>query len=72
MYLCLEFTSYSLPHIGREFGGRDHTTTFTRADVGRAPPLPVHGIAALLCVVATAEACRRSLVARRFTDRYGF
>jgi chromosomal replication initiator protein len=26
MYLCRELTSYSLPHIAREFGGRDHTT----------------------------------------------
>jgi chromosomal replication initiator protein len=26
MYLCRELTSYSLPHIGREFGDRDHTT----------------------------------------------
>jgi uncharacterized protein (DUF488 family) len=34
--------------------------------------LPVHGIGALLCVEATAEACHRSLVARRLADRYGF
>jgi uncharacterized protein (DUF488 family) len=34
--------------------------------------LPVHGIAALLCVEATAAACHRSLVAQRLADRYGF
>jgi uncharacterized protein (DUF488 family) len=34
--------------------------------------LPVHGIAALLCVEATAEACHRSLVAGRLADRFGF
>jgi uncharacterized protein (DUF488 family) len=33
--------------------------------------LPVHGIAALLCVEATAEACHRSLVAGRLADRFG-
>lgn len=34
--------------------------------------LPVHGIAALLCVEATAEACHRSLVATRLAERFGF
>ena len=33
--------------------------------------LPVHGIAALLCVEATAEACHRSLVADRLAERFG-
>ena len=34
--------------------------------------LPVHGIAALLCVEATAEACHRSLLAQRLSERFGF
>ncbi|MHB1835922.1 MAG: DUF488 family protein, N3 subclade [Solirubrobacteraceae bacterium] len=34
--------------------------------------LPVHGIAALMCVEATADACHRSLVADRLAQRYGF
>ncbi|HET9075092.1 MAG TPA: DUF488 domain-containing protein [Solirubrobacteraceae bacterium] len=34
--------------------------------------LPVHGIAALMCVEATAPACHRSLIAARLADRYGF
>jgi uncharacterized protein (DUF488 family) len=34
--------------------------------------LPVHGIGALLCVEATAQACHRSLVAARLADRFGF
>jgi uncharacterized protein (DUF488 family) len=34
--------------------------------------LPVHGIGALMCVEATAQACHRSLVASRLADRYGF
>lgn len=34
--------------------------------------LPVHGIAALLCVEASARACHRSLVAQRLAERFGF
>lgn len=34
--------------------------------------LPVHGIAALLCVEATPEACHRSLLAGRLADRFGY
>jgi uncharacterized protein (DUF488 family) len=34
--------------------------------------LPVHGIAALMCVEATAQACHRSLVAQRLAERFGF
>jgi uncharacterized protein (DUF488 family) len=34
--------------------------------------LPVHGIAALLCVETTAQACHRSLVAGRLAERYDF
>ncbi|HET9719280.1 MAG TPA: DUF488 domain-containing protein [Solirubrobacteraceae bacterium] len=33
--------------------------------------LPVHGLGALMCVEATAEACHRSLVAGRLADRFG-
>ena len=34
--------------------------------------LPVHGIAALLCVEATAQACHRSLIAARLAERFEF
>jgi uncharacterized protein (DUF488 family) len=34
--------------------------------------LPVHGMGALLCVEATAQACHRSLVAARLAERFGF
>ena len=34
--------------------------------------LPVHGIGALLCVEATAQACHRSLLAGRLAERFGF
>ncbi|HWE11039.1 MAG TPA: DUF488 domain-containing protein [Solirubrobacteraceae bacterium] len=34
--------------------------------------LPVHGIGALMCVEATAQACHRSLVAQRLSVRFGF
>ena len=32
MFLCRKYTSYSLPQIGREFGGRDHTTVIHSVD----------------------------------------
>jgi hypothetical protein len=34
--------------------------------------LPVHGIAALMCVEATARACHCSRVAARLSERFGF
>ena len=34
--------------------------------------MPVHGIGALMCVEATAQACHRSLVAERIAERFGF
>jgi uncharacterized protein (DUF488 family) len=34
--------------------------------------LPVHGVGALMCVEASAEACHRSLVAQRLSERFGF
>jgi uncharacterized protein (DUF488 family) len=34
--------------------------------------LPVHGIGALMCVEATAQACHRSLVAHRLAERFRF
>ena len=37
--------------------------------VGR---LPIHGLAALMCVEATAAACHRSLVAARLVEQFGF
>jgi len=32
MYLCRELTDSSLPKIGEEFGGRDHTTVLYACD----------------------------------------
>jgi chromosomal replication initiator protein len=32
MYLCRELTDLSLPKIGEEFGGRDHTTVIHAYD----------------------------------------
>jgi uncharacterized protein (DUF488 family) len=34
--------------------------------------LPIHGIGALMCVEASAQACHRSLVATRLADRFGY
>ena len=32
MYLCRELTDLSLPKIGEDFGGRDHTTVIHACD----------------------------------------
>ena len=32
MYLCREMTDLSLPKIGADFGGRDHTTVIHAVD----------------------------------------
>jgi uncharacterized protein (DUF488 family) len=56
----------------------EYIRAYTEEILDRAPldpfveRLPVHGIGALLCVEATAEACHRSLVAQRLADLYGF
>jgi uncharacterized protein (DUF488 family) len=56
----------------------DYVRVYTREILDLAPlellvrRLPVHGIAALLCVEATAEACHRSLVTQRLAERFGF
>ena len=36
MYLCRELTDLSLPKIGQEFGGRDHTTVIHAVDKVKA------------------------------------
>jgi chromosomal replication initiator protein len=46
MYLCRELTDMSLPKIGEEFGGRDHTTVIhahekISADIKKDPQLEV-------------------------------
>lgn len=56
----------------------DYTRAYTEEILDLVPleplvkRLPVHGIAALMCVEATAEACHRSLVAERLSERFGF
>jgi uncharacterized protein (DUF488 family) len=62
----------------REHLSPDYVREYTKEILDLVPldplvrRLPVHGIAALLCVEATAEACHRSLVAARLAERYGF
>jgi len=57
---------------------REYIRAYTQEILDRArleplvERLPVHGIGALLCVEATAQACHRSLVAERLADRFGF
>jgi uncharacterized protein (DUF488 family) len=56
----------------------EYVRRYTREILDPAPlqplvdSLPGDGIAALLCVEATAQACHRSLVAQRLAERYGF
>src|SRR5688572_2494140 len=54
MYLCKELTANSLPAIGRQFGGRDHTTVlhaWRKIDPMRADPdfdSQIHGLISLI------------------------
>jgi uncharacterized protein (DUF488 family) len=56
----------------------EYVRAYTEEILGLVPlepfirQLPVHGIGALLCVEATAQACHRSLVAERLVERFGF
>lgn len=56
----------------------EYIRAYTEEILDRAPlealveRVPVHGIAALFCVEATAQACHRSIVAERLADRFGF
>jgi uncharacterized protein (DUF488 family) len=56
----------------------DYIRAYTEEILDRTPleplveGLPVHGIGALLCVEATAEACHRSLIAQRLAERFDF
>ena len=68
-------------HIGYEYHPElapEYIRAYTEEILDVAPleplvrQLPVHGIGALLCVEAAAEACHRSLVALRLADRFGF
>jgi uncharacterized protein (DUF488 family) len=55
-----------------------YASGYTEQILDRAPledlveGLPAEGIAALMCVEATATACHRSLVAARLAERFGF
>lgn len=57
---------------------REYVRAYTKEILDQLPleplveRLPVHGIGALLCVEATAQACHRSLVAERLAARFGF
>src|SRR5581483_7645320 len=56
----------------------EYTRLYTEEILDLAPletfvrQLPVHGIGALMCVEATAQACHRSLVAQRLSERFDF
>jgi uncharacterized protein (DUF488 family) len=56
----------------------DYIRAYTEEILDHAPlellveGLPVHGIGALLCVEASAQACHRSLVAARLAERFGY
>jgi uncharacterized protein (DUF488 family) len=67
-------------HVGKRSRvrlGDDYVRRYTTEILDLVPlepvvrRLPVHGIGALLCVEATAQACHRSLVAARIAERFG-
>jgi uncharacterized protein (DUF488 family) len=77
----LQYSEDARQRVGKRSRTRlsdDYTRAYTEEILDLVPlepfvrRLPVHGLAALLCVEATAEACHRSLVARRLADRFGF
>lgn len=53
MFLCRDFTSHSLPVIGRHFGDRDHTTVLHAIrhvkSLCESSPLVAHDVDALRC-----------------------
>lgn len=58
--------------LATEYTKRYITEILDRADLEAVmKSLPKDGTAALLCVERDPEACHRSLIAKRLTDRYG-
>jgi uncharacterized protein (DUF488 family) len=77
----LQYRADALQGVGkrsREELSPEYVRAYTEEilDLVRLQPLvrrlPVHGIAALMCVEASAAACHRSLVAARLADQFGF
>jgi uncharacterized protein (DUF488 family) len=60
-------------HLAPEYARRYTTEILDRADLTAiVSALPANGTAALFCVENDPEACHRSLIARRLSERHGF